>query len=78
LQGDLKPLLNELPEQPKESNEVALPCSVGADQHIQGAKFKVLQLPNGFEAFDCQLLDDFAHRVGVPTGLMIELLYLTP
>src|SRR5438552_1302280 len=57
----LKSLIDHLSQQSKEPDEVALSSAIGPSQDVQGAKFKVLQLPNGLKTFDRKLFNRFAH-----------------
>lgn len=59
--GHLKALLKDLSQKPEEPYEVALSGAIRANQHIQGAKRELLQLPDGFEAFDRYLLNGVGH-----------------
>jgi hypothetical protein len=50
------------PKQAKEINEVALARAVGADEDIQVPEGKVLQLPDGLESSQRDLVNWPAHR----------------
>src|ERR1700693_1378309 len=64
---ELEPLLNQFVQKTKEPNEVPLARAICTDENVQRTKLEILQLADGFEAFNRQLLDGIAHGTAAYT-----------